>query len=375
MVALPGLVAIAAAATGGATITTAAAALRAGIPSPSGLQYPPLSIIQNALLTTAEESYGGQKKAFVASVNWHLRTKLSEASDQPAPYLACTSPEYKNGHQALLYLQNQLSSSASARVVSSSDEHGICFLASATLEEADAIRTQPKKDAQGAQVLSFWVPFPSALKLAPELLNYEGNNSEIEPHDSRTKNGAATDNMRKSGGARLTTRHGDSLVRAANGEGGSLAHGLNIELAPGVLAGSTHRHPLDVEDGDAIAVGYSSTVLLVEKWRKDFMSESLDVHETSFWSSSFPSGLLEEKSASTQEGTVLAREWTRAANVLHQLSGGKGSSREEKAPVVGNICSWDGVVAYYTGGDTLTVRGRSMISSTNKILIFFSFSS
>ncbi|CBJ33955.1 conserved unknown protein [Ectocarpus siliculosus] len=88
------------------------------------------------------------------------------------------------------------------------------------------------------------------------------------------------------------------------------------------------------------------------------MSESLDVHGKSFWSSGWSAKLLDEAAAEGAgdslgggPGEVLAREWTRAADVLRGLGGAEGG------PTIGDVCSWDGLVVVHTDDDLLTMKG------------------
>ncbi|CAM9423631.1 unnamed protein product, partial [Ectocarpus sp. 12 AP-2014] len=329
------------------------------------LPHPPLSVIRGALLTTAGETFRHQGE-FKAAVEWH-EARLDDA--RPAPYLACASPDSDRGGSGATLSHVLGAGAIGGRVVASSAEHGVCVVATATPGEAESV-------FQGQQAFSSWVAFPSALKLAPGLLHH--------PHEGRDGGG---------GDGRLRTTHGERLRRpkdrkggsrdngnGGNGAGGSRGNGgsssgsgsgggsgsgsgdnigggpsgvtgLTVELAPGVLAATNRR-------GSGGGGWYASSGELTDEWREELMSESLDVHGKSFWSSGWSTKLPEEAAAEGAgdssgggPGEVLAREWTRAADVLRGLGGTEGG------PTIGDVCSWDGLVVVHTDDDLLTMKG------------------
>lgn len=329
------------------------------------LPYPPLTVLHGTLLTTANSDFEGHDGAFAAAANWHSENTLQKSDDdQAAPYFACTAPSILTtttttappadtqagviGHHTLSRLQSILNSQWSSgkdkvRVVSNSDKHGVCFVATATLAEAEGILTKSSEEG----LLVSWVPFPSVLKLAPGLLNHNDNgegahegigksvdvdsNVEEGHHKGRKLNAHSKSNARR----RLTTTHGD---RATIGDE---VHGLEVELAPGLLPARRHR-----EDA---ARGASSSDMFAGEWGEDLMSEKLDLYGLGFWSDASMSDGADGHLA-RPGGAVRAREWTRAADVVHELSSSGG-------PTPGEVCSWDELVVYHTDDDLLTVKG------------------
>lgn len=367
--AIAGVVQVAAAAA-----SAAATAADAGL----DLQPPPLSVVRGALLTTAGEDFGGHQGAFAASIDWHER--ILSALDRPAPYLACTAPGNNQGLEALSFLRSVLTPGpAGGRVISNSDEHGTCFLATATPQDAETVKNFQINAAKGqgggrGSPLSYWAPLPSTLKLAPGLLSYGGDRGD---HDSNARKRNDVDSSSKPAGnrrnldegverqqarrqerrrrRRLTTIHGKSLLGSAGRDtsAGSEADGLTVELTPGVLAARRSRRQHDTEAGTTAAVWYESSVQLVDQWREALLSESLDVYGASFWSSG-QVGVVEEIhwGGNGVGGGLLVREWTRVADVLHELGGVAGG------PSVGQVCSWDEMVVYHTDDDLLTLKGE-----------------
>ncbi|CAM9989506.1 unnamed protein product, partial [Ectocarpus sp. 8 AP-2014] len=117
--------------------------------------------------------------------------------DRPAPYLACASPDSSDRSGGGATLSHVLGAGAiGGRVVASSAEHGVCVVATATPGQAESV-------FQGQQAFSSWAAFPSALKLAPGLLDH--------PQDGRDGGGDG----------RLRTTHGERLRRPKDRKGGS----------------------------------------------------------------------------------------------------------------------------------------------------------
>ena len=302
----------------GVVVAVAAASAATADDAGLDLQHLPLSVVRGALLTTADEDFGGDHGVFAASVDWHART-LSTL-DRPAPYLACTAPGDNHGLEVLSFLRGVLAPGpAGGRVISNSDEHGICFLATATPQEAETVRRFQITAAKGGEgggggggsPLSYWAPLPSTLKLAPGLLSYGGNRGD---HGSNVTKRNEVDTSRPAGRRsldegverqqaqrqrrrRLTTIHGQSLLGSAGRDtsAGSEVHGLTVELTPGVLPARNRLRQHDVDAGTTAVVWYESSVQLADHWREAFLSESLDVYGASFWSSgSFPLGVVDE---------------------------------------------------------------------------------
>lgn len=180
--------------------------------------------------------------------------------------------------------------------MSHSSEHGACFIATASHAQARVVAAD--HDRFGLESLA---PFPSAMKLAPGLLEH--------PQDNRS--------------GRLSASHGASM-RIGN------VDGLTVELSPGTLAAHSFEAKPFVKD-------------LLE----DLMSESLDLHSTNFWSDP---ALIEGEHLGTAGGAVRLRDWSMAATLVHELSKSGNTSP-------GDICSWDNVFVDHAADDVLIVRG------------------
>ncbi|CAM9519204.1 unnamed protein product, partial [Scytosiphon promiscuus] len=286
--------------------------------------HPPISVIHGVLLTTAAENFGDHQGAFAAAAEWHESRLHSLAPDRPAPYLACAPPQSSIDHEdgnarvppKSSHLQGLLGSGAAgARVVSSSHKHGVCVLATATPSEANRVfsGSEGPGDSSSAGVPYKWVALPSALKIAPGLLDH----GEATTHGER---------LHRAKPRTSKTDGNDGRNRSINGDtsGPSPVIGLTVELAPG--------------------------------WREGLMSSSLDLHQASYWSSGWTdvasaAGDSDRPAGRKGAGERLAREWTRAADVLRDLGGVEGG------PTIGGVCSWDELVVFHTDHDLLTLRG------------------
>ncbi|CAM9691381.1 unnamed protein product [Scytosiphon promiscuus] len=268
----------------------------------SSFPCPPIGTVEDTLLTTAKDDFGGNGKGLQAAADWSEARLRSRQSDAAAPYLCCT--EYDRGHEAYSRLQSLLSPAA-VRPVSSSLENGACYFATASQAQAAAIL---KDDRQFG--LTSFSPFPAALKIAPGLLEHDAN-------------GPGTKDDRNHPPGRLRAQHGKSM-RMGHVEG------LSLELAPGVL-------PARSSEGGP----FISDLL------GDLMSESVDLHSTNFWSDP---AVVEDEHLATPQGAVRGQNWGRAAAVVHELSEAAGT-------VPGDICSWDSITVHHTGDDVLFVSG------------------
>lgn len=260
----------------------------------SSLPYPSLSFVEKALLTTATDDFGGHAKAFEAAAKWNEET-LRSRRDIRAPHLACTV--YGRGLEVSSRLQGLLSSEA-VRPVSHSSEHGACFIATASHAQVDAIAAE--HDWFGLESLA---PFPSAMKLAPGLLE----------HGQDYRSG------------RLSASHGASMRMES-------VDGLSVELSPGTLA---------AQSPGTLAARF------VENLLEDLMSGSLDLRSTNFWSDP---ALFEGEHLATPTGATRGRDWSMAATLVHEL--GKSGNTSS-----GDICSWDSVSVGHTADDMLVVKG------------------
>lgn len=269
--------------------------------------YPSLRVVEGALSTTAKYDFDGDTNTFEAAVKWNgerLRAgSSSSSSSEPnviirAPHLACAG--YGHGNKIFSHLKELLSPEA-VRLVSHSKQHGVCFIATASHTQAAAIAA-----GSGQIGLESIAPFPSALKVAPGLLEHQ----------------------QSSHAGRLTASHGPSM-RLDNVEG------LTVELSPGTL--QAHPSEADSFTGDFLV---------------DLMSESMDLHGMNFWSD--PALIEVANVGDTPGGAARRSDWREAASVVHQLSMSGRTSP-------GDICSWNGVAATQVAADVLLLSGNFRI--------------
>ncbi|CAN0438009.1 unnamed protein product, partial [Laminaria digitata] len=287
---------------------------------------PPLALVEKTLITTAKDDFAGSEDAYESAVAWH-REKLEAAAAAaaaaqgrsndtaavaiPCPFIACGT--YSTARETLSHLQEAFPR-RSIRRLHLGKEHGACLmLTMASMEAAAAV----SEDLPGYGLLTF-APFPATLKLAPGLLDHgSGSEPAIESSDD-------------DGTSRLTTTHGKNMR-----EGQVL--GLNLQLSPGVLP--AHHHE-------------AAAGLFIGELLKGLMVESLDLHETNFWSAP-----ANTKPASSSSG-ALREEWRRAAEVVHGLSGKKGGGGGcEVGRSPGDICGWEHVSVHHAGDDILFLTG------------------
>ena len=260
----------------------------------SATSFPSLSLLERALRTTATHDFDGHDPAYQAAVNWDRQRLRDKFSHQRAPYLACA--EYREDREVMNRLKEFLSPEA-VRPASNAVETGACFIVTASNEQVTSI---------SAHAEQFWLlsvgPFPSALKLAPGLLDHNDNGNSSE---------------------RLTTTHGERM-RMANVEG------LSVELAPGTL----RMHAPE-------AISFAKSLL------EDLTSKSLDLHIGSVWSDPTMVGADHHL---TNGGAWRAREWIRAADVVEELTEAVDTSPSD-------ICSWDNTAIHQASDNVLTVSG------------------
>ncbi|CAB1107200.1 unnamed protein product [Ectocarpus sp. CCAP 1310/34] len=262
---------------------------------------PSLELVENGLATTAKDDFNGHARAFEAAATWNGERLRRSQDGTRAPHLCCA--EYGHGRETFSRLKQFLSPDA-VRVVSHSEDHGACFLATASHAQASAIMEDQEQFG-----LESFSPFPSALKLAPGLVDHS-ESREVEGEPS-------------SGQDRLGARHGGTM-RMSNVEG------LNVKLTPDTLP--------------ARSAGAESFIIDL---LGDLMSASVDLHSTNFWSDPVMAG---GEHLSSHGGAVRARDWSKAASVVHELSEAAGTSP-------GDICSWDEVALIQAGDDSLLVTG------------------
>lgn len=270
----------------------------------NSMPYPPLSLVESALLTTAKEDFNGHTAAFHAATKWtsEQSPRVSRGSAVGSPHLACA--EYGEGRKVLSILQGFLS----VRMVVNNADHGACFLATAKPLEASRMLADPSQFG-----LHSVAPYPSALKISPGLLDH-GSSSSVDGHGEGKVGGSG----------RLSTMFGRAMREGT-------VHGLSVELSPGTL----HADDADSE-------------IFMDELMEDLMSESIDLHGINFWSDP---AMSEGEHLSIPEGALRAREWSRAAKVVHELG-------ERGGPSPGDVCSWDSVSALQPADDVLILSGE-----------------
>lgn len=282
------------------SMTCAAVLVEATESSKSRPTHPLLSLFENDLLTSAKDDFNGNEETFAAAIRWSRKQLGSRKGASFAPHLACA--KYGNGLTVLSRLQSVLGPTSNiSRPVCNSADTGVCYVLSVSDDQGSVLSSDPAKF-----MLASITPFPFMLKLAPGLLEY-----------NPTLSAEATS-------ARLCTAHGEQM-RMSNVEG------LTVELTPGVLPAN-----------DPAAGTFMSETL------GDLMSLSLNLHATNFWSDP---GMLdgEDGHLAKSERAQRAREWTRAATVVHGLS--------SSALSPGSVCSWDSVSLHHPDADILLVSG------------------
>lgn len=290
---------------------SAPSALAASTNSRSSVRHPLLEVVETALRTTAKSDFGGHSKAFKTAAAWNgNKLRASHAGNEKqeerprAPHLCCA--DYEDGREAYSLLQDLLSPEA-VRIAAHSEEDGACYFATASHREAAVIAKNHERFK-----LRSCAPFPSALKVAPGLLEHGHSN----------------------GPGRLSARHG-AMMRKNNVEG------LSVELTPGSLPADAWNAGFYIED----LVG-------------DLLSESIDLRATSFWSDP---AMAEGEHLATPQGAVRGKDWNKAAAVVHGLS-------EAASTSPGDICSWNEVRVLHAGDDLLLVSGR--FGTTTKAIPF-----
>lgn len=262
----------------------------------------PLALVEKALITTAHRDFGGRENIYETAVEWS-RNRLRNSSYW-APYIVCSSFP----REALVHLESRLSSRYVRRLAVGA-ELGACFLATASSPE---VATAAYDELSGFGLAASFAPYPSALKLAPGLIDHISDNASTRAiGDSRTQ---------------LITTHGTKM-RMDN------VRGLTVELSPGVLPA---HHP--------------NSELYVSSLWGDLVSDSINLWTTNFWSD--PDVSWGEHHLDAEEGSLLWQEWTRAAELVHELS-------ESKGHTPGNACGWDLVRIHHAGDDTLIITGTN----------------
>lgn len=266
----------------------------------------PLSLVEKVYISTAENDFGGHSDAFDDAIAWHRELLYQRGSS--GAHIACA--QYSSGLEARSNLEKLLTSAAISSL-SNHKEHGTCFIVTASPSEVATL-----SESTASFGLTLFFPLPSVLKLAPGLLEHGGDD----------KTGTASE--------RLQTTYGDRVQMTAN------IHGLSLVLSPGILP----------------AHDVSRSAEFIANLQESLMSGSVDLHTANFWSN--PD--MVDCHQARPEGSLRAREWTRAAKVVHQLSSAEG-------PGPGDICSWGDLVVHHADDDHIMLTGEvaaSNVSST-----------
>ena len=274
--------------------------------SANSLPYPSLNVVERSLLTTAQDLFDGHAKGFEAAAQWSGDRLRASQGGARAPHLVCT--EYRRGGETFSRLQEFLSPDA-LRPIAHSRAHGACFFVTASHDEARALSDNPYF---GLTSIS---PFPSALKVAPRVLEHGVSRDQASQSPSR-----------------LATTHGQS-IRMGNVEG------LDVELSPGTLPAHSPQ-----------------AGVFIAELLDGLMSESINLHAANVWSDPLAAN---GEHLTTPGGASLGRDWNMAATLVHELS---VSGRTTP----GDICSWGSISMHHAASDLLLVSGelQNLLSNT-----------
>lgn len=269
--------------------------------SPQYSMQPPLDVVEAVLSTTAKDEFAGSDELYRAAANWDRARLL--AAGRAGPHLACT--RHDHGRKALAGLRGVFGRSAVLRV-SNSPTRGTCFLVTTSAAEAATFSHDPERYG-----LESFGTLPSLLKLSHGLLDLKFKSELLEQEEGR-----------------LRISYGQAM-RLVN------VGGLEVQLSPGVS-------PVDM----IVPGGQISDIL------DGLMSASINLHASNFWSDLIAREGNNSISLSHAPGRLRAREWTKAANVVHELSapGGAGATPAD-------VCSWEGLGVLNGGGRFLMITG------------------
>lgn len=274
-----------------------------GARNPGGLsaaQLPPLALVEELLFTTARDDFEGSDEDYLSAVKWSQR-KL-DSRDYRSPHIACFA--YQSAAESFALLNSEFPSESVQRV-SLRTAHGPCFLI--TVPNSVVAAT-----SEGLHGLKYFGPLPSALKFAPGL---------IEHNSTKHVNSVG-----------LATTHGEKM-RSHN------VVGLNVHLSPGCI--SSHNKGMADSFSHDLLMGLSSS--------------SIDLHGINFWSDTAESASQREHHSCREASALRAREWTRAADLIHGLSG-----RRDGRITAAAICGWGSVAMHYTGNGYLVTGGPAL---------------
>ena len=147
------------------------------------MSLPTLGLVEKVLHSTAWKDFDGNDSTFQSAVLWD-ESRLTATAHRYAPYLACT--EYGRGQEGLDQLESIVPKS-SIRRVSNRRNVGTCYIVAADASQSSEVVSAGRNS--GGNRFSSYGPIPSALKLAPDLLDYEGVPSNSEQQRLTTVHG------------------------------------------------------------------------------------------------------------------------------------------------------------------------------------------
>lgn len=366
-------------------------------------RHTPLAHIEATMLTVAGADFGAHQETYAVATDWH-DTRLSQhhryTSGQPlwsttttehqvsrqetslpveqhggeendgpepllAPYLACA--RYKKGGEALSRLRNYLQRTDRAvRTVFQTQEHGACFLATTTPDAASVV----SRDLESFGLWSFGA-FPSVLKLAPGLLEHEDAHEQQGHSESHLlEAGMGGKRSRRENAPQSQQQHSnqprkiEDLQRLTTIHGYTMRHdhvkGLNLELTPGILpASSSSEKSRDsptstTHAGDSAIDRSVAADALTRRLQDGLLSESLDLYGINFWSDR---SMFDEHVERAGARALRARQWSRAARVVHFEDSVEGGEENGRIVPAGERCGWDSVRFHHAGDDLLLVLG------------------
>lgn len=231
-------------------------------------------------------------------------------------------------------------------------ERGACFLVHAGVADVDGLMLladdgtrggEEGRDVEGGdgagRLFDGFVAIPPSLKLAPSLLDHGGGGGSVDDERRAVANGST-----EAGGEELeegwlpTTSPGKALRRNSGVEG------LVVRL---LLLSPQDEEP---------AVDGGEPASLAERWRRDWSSPSLDLHDLSFWTA-LDGHPARRRRGDKEDGeretytAVLAREWGGAARTVHALAERLGGVSPAEA------CGWNGVRVEVDSPGLVTLRG------------------
>ena len=232
-----------------------------------------------------------------------------------------------------------------AAAAASDGRHGACFLVHANVTTVEAFLDRPEVSRAGVGELGEsaydggdssaslrlfeggFFALPPELKLSPSLLDH-GLSDGKSPADRQS---VPTEGKQRREGNDVEEGPAAAAEPRSTLTGKTLNdRGLVVLLSPGC----DHNFG---EDGRALA----------ERWRREWSSESLELHELSHWSSS-----SDDSDRLSPFSKVLTREWSGAARAVRSMAEYQGVTPAE-------ACGWDDVRLTPEAPGLITVRGET----------------